>query len=82
MCNIEDQHIQDAFFTDASIFGDFKDYVSNLLNHVNPLTGLGKFTICNFLMTIFLLLQHTKMIQQFLLGRLAMNSITQPLPGL
>ena len=57
VCNIEDQHVQDAFFTDTSIIGDFKDYVRDLLNHVNPLTGLGrhlKYIYSTFLMTLFL----------------------------
>ena len=38
---MKDQHTQDAFYTDISVIGDFKDYVRALLNHVNPLTGLA-----------------------------------------
>ena len=42
VCNMEDQHAQDAFYTDNSVIGDFKDYVRALLNRVNPLTGMGR----------------------------------------
>ena len=40
VCNI-DQHLQDVFFTNINIVNDFKIYISFLLNHINPLTGLA-----------------------------------------
>ena len=39
---MKDQHAQDAFYTNISVIRDFKDYVRALLNHVNPLTGMGR----------------------------------------
>ena len=32
---------EDAFFTDANVIDDFKAYISHILGHVNPLTGLA-----------------------------------------
>lgn len=40
VCNI-DQHLQDIFFTNDAIISDFKSYISFVLNHVNPRTGLA-----------------------------------------
>ena len=40
VCNIN-QHRQDVFYTDQDIIKDFRQYVSRLLNHVNPLTNIG-----------------------------------------
>ena len=40
VCNI-DQHLQDIFFTNKDVVNDFKNYISFLLNHLNPLTGLA-----------------------------------------
>ena len=34
--------MQDIFFTNDAIINDFKSYISFVLNHVNPRTGLGK----------------------------------------
>lgn len=40
VCNM-DQHQQDQFYTDPDIVLDFKEYVSVILNHVNPYTGIA-----------------------------------------
>ena len=45
---MKDQHAQDAFYTNISVIGDFKDYVRALLNHVNPLTGMGRNCVLNY----------------------------------
>ena len=41
VCNI-DPHEQDIFYTDGDIKQDFFNYVQFILNHVNPLTDLGR----------------------------------------
>ena len=50
VCNI-DPHLQDIFFTDPDIVQDFKDYISFILNHVNPLTDIGKRLTMNIMTT-------------------------------
>ena len=34
-------HRQDVFYTHPDIISDFRQYVSHLLNHVNPLNNIG-----------------------------------------
>ena len=36
------QHSQDTFYQDQEVMADFLDYITFLLNHVNPHTGLGE----------------------------------------
>ena len=40
VCNM-DQHLQDMFYTHPDVVSDFKEYVSVILNHVNPHTGIA-----------------------------------------
>ena len=38
------QHSQDTFYQDQEVMADFLDYITFLLNYVNPYTGLGEIT--------------------------------------
>merc|ERR1711892_1504940 len=40
VCNM-DQHQQDQFYTHPDVVSDFMEYVSVILNHVNPYTGIA-----------------------------------------
>ena len=48
------QHSQDTFYQDQEVMADFLDYITFLLNHVNPHTGLGEIETKEFTLKSFL----------------------------